>query len=253
MTTSKRYITVLTGAGVSAESGVPTFRDSNGLWCNHKIEDIASWRGWERNPELVWEFYKKRHDDLKQVQPNQAHIELAKLEQLAEQYGYEFLLITQNVDGLHHLAGSKKVVELHGDLRTLRCENCKYQTNASSYWETSTVPRCPMCDNHLRVNVVWFGEELPLDPYYAAEHAIENSDLLMVVGTSGEVYPAAGFVRIARSRGAAICECNIKPAFFQHQYDFDNNGYRCFRAKASIGVGLAVLDIKNFLISKSKK
>jgi NAD-dependent deacetylase len=236
------YITVFTGAGVSAESGVPTFRDNNGLWENHRVEDVASPRGFQKNPQLVWDFYKQRYDNLKTIKPNRAHDELVKLEEWAEKQGHDFLLITQNIDGLHQQAGSKNVIELHGDLRSLRCQTCEYTTNEAEYWELAEVPICPCCGANMRVNVVWFGEGLNEQDFKLAETAADNSIAMLVVGTSGQVWPAANLVRNAASNMAKIYECNPTPAYIDLRYKFEEL-YTCFRGKGSATVPIAVAQI----------
>jgi NAD-dependent deacetylase len=201
-----RNVCVLTGAGVSAESGVPTFRDLGGLWQNVKVEDVASPEGFARNPKRVWEFFNARRAKLWTIQPNPAHYALAQLERRAP----ALTLITQNVDGLHHLAGSRNVVEIHGSLRTVRCVGCGRQRDASG--ETlPDEPRCADCGDWLRPAVVWFGEMLPLDAMERAEFALETCDVMLVVGTSGVVYPVAGFSLYAAEHGATIIDVNPDP------------------------------------------
>jgi len=241
-------ITVFTGAGVSAESGVPTFRDSNGLWEGHRVEDVASPSGFKRNPQLVWDFYRKRHQDLKDIEPNAAHIELAKLESWAEENGHEVLLITQNVDGLHQLAGSKNVIELHGELKTLKCNHCDFRTDDHVYWESEIVQSCPVCGGYMRPNIVWFGEQLDEQAILKAEEYAERSKAMVVVGTSGQVYPAAALVPTAAANMAIIYECNPTLAFAHIRLQFDGSGlYRCFRGKASATVPIAVIDLQRSL------
>lgn len=245
---NKKYITVFTGAGISACSGVPTFRDANGLWEGHKVEDVASVRGFQKNPQLVWDFYRTRYEQLKDIEPNAAHYALAELEKFAASKGYEFLVITQNIDGLHIKAGSQNVVEIHGDLRKLKCfyeQHCGFSSDSEELWNQKSVPVCPVCEGNVRVNVTWFGELLPEKEFIQAEWAIKNSEYVLVVGTSGVVQPAASLVDKAASRGATIVECNTVPAFGQLLYSYDEK-YKCFKGKASVVVPSAV----NFIRAK---
>ena len=195
---AKRKITVLTGAGVSAESGISTFRDSDGLWENHNVEDVASIEGWYRNPSLVLDFYNERRRQLKDVRPNPAHYAIASLED-----EYEVTVVTQNVDNLHERAGSTKVIHLHGELTKVRPENCCCDRDGYS---EETVFDIGAEDIHLgdlapngaqlRPHIVWFGEAVPkID---SAIDAVEAADILLIVGTSLQVYPAAGLYRYAR-------------------------------------------------------
>ena len=195
---AKRKITVLTGAGVSAESGISTFRDSDGLWENHNVEDVASIEGWYRNPSLVLGFYNERRRQLKDVRPNPAHYAIASLED-----EYKVTVVTQNVDNLHERAGSTKVIHLHGELTKVRPENCCCDRDGYS---EETVFDIGAEDIHLgdlapngaqlRPHIVWFGEAVPkID---SAIDAVEAADILLIVGTSLQVYPAAGLYRYAR-------------------------------------------------------
>jgi NAD-dependent deacetylase len=196
---------VLTGAGISAESGVPTFRDEDGLWRNYRAEDLATPHAFRRNPTLVWEWYDWRRGLIGDCQPNSAHHTLVEMEGCIE----DFVLITQNVDGLHRLAGSRQVVELHGNIWGLRCtERCRPS------WEDRTVPlpvippRCPDCGALARPDVVWFGEPLPSAAIEAAYVAAERCRLMLVIGTSAMVQPAASLPLIALRGGAYVVEIN---------------------------------------------
>lgn len=190
---------VLTGAGISAESGLPTFRASDGLWAGHRIEDVCTPEAWERNPALVWEFYSQRRAQGASAEPNPAHFALAELEQ---RLGDRFFLCTQNVDDLHEKAGSRRLVHMHGDLFTSRCsEECGRapHPDRSLYPDLASIARCA-CGARLRPHIVWFGETpLEMDRIYAQ---ISQASLMLVVGTSGSVYPAANFVHWARQAGA---------------------------------------------------
>lgn len=184
-------VTVLTGAGISAESGIPTFRDSNGLWENHNVEDVATPKGWMEDPKLVWRFYQERRRGMEGIVPNNAHYALAVLEQRLREAGHGFCLITQNIDGLHLLAGNENVVEMHGALRRFRCEKCDYEEE-SEYKDDDLLP-CPECGwIHLRPDVVWF-DEMPLETMKFVK-AVNVCTHFASIGTSGEVYPAAGFI-----------------------------------------------------------
>lgn len=199
-------IAVLTGAGVSAESGVATFRGAGGLWEGHSIEEVATPHGFEHDAALVWRFYNQRRASLASVQPNPGHHALAALEQ---RIGPEnFTLITQNVDGLHRAAGSQNVLELHGNLRHVRCSRCSYRADRGTD-PLGELPRCDSCSQLLRPDVVWFGEMLPPDIWLAAERAVQQCSCLLVVGTSAVVYPAAGLILVAREHGAAVIEVNL--------------------------------------------
>lgn len=193
-----KKITVLTGAGVSAESGVSTFRDSDGLWENHKVEDVASIEGWYRNPQLVLDFYNARRAQLFQVRPNSAHLAIAELEK-----DYKVTVVTQNVDNLHERAGSTKIIHLHGELTKVRPENCC--NDRDGYSEETVfdigadeINIGDMAPNgaQLRPHIVWFGEAVP--KIEAAIEAVEAADILLIVGTSLQVYPAAGLYRYAK-------------------------------------------------------
>jgi NAD-dependent deacetylase len=202
-----RRVGVLTGAGVSAESGVPTFRASDGLWEGHRIEDVASPEGWERNPALVWQFYNARRENVAKVKPNPGHYALVEME---KRWGDDFLLVTQNVDGLHRQAGSKNVLELHGSLRHTRCLGCRTVANRGLE-SLGDAPKCPRCHGQLRPHIVWFGEGLDDDIWMAAMGSASTCDVLLVVGTSAVVYPAASLVPIAKRRStpATVVEVNL--------------------------------------------
>jgi NAD-dependent deacetylase len=202
-------IVVLTGAGISAESGLSTFRDADGLWEGHRVEDVATPEGFAADPDLVHDFYDQRRAALDTVRPNAAHDALATLERRwAEPGGGEFLLVTQNVDDLHERAGSTNLLHMHGGLRTAWCLAC----DTHPVWSGSTLAApCPACGARaLRPDVVWFGE-VPrgLD---AVDRALRDVDLFVSIGTSGAVYPAAGFVQFAASRRARTLELNLVPS-----------------------------------------
>lgn len=191
---------VLTGAGISAESGLPTFRASDGLWAGHRVEDICTPEALERNPWLVWDFYSKRRADCAKASPNPAHYALAALEQ---QLGDRFFLCTQNVDDLHERASSTRLVHMHGELSKSRCEaecGAAPVEDHRIYASLSEVGRCPTCGARLRPHIVFFGE-MPLE-MSRIQREINRSTLMVVIGTSGSVYPAASFVHWARQAGA---------------------------------------------------
>jgi NAD-dependent deacetylase len=195
-----KRVCILTGAGVSAESGVPTFRGTDGLWEGHRVEDVASPEGWERNPLLVWQFYNARRANLKSVAPNPGHHALVRLE---ERFGDGFTLVTQNVDGLHLEAGSRRVLELHGSVRYTRCLGCGAMANRGLE-PLGDAPKCPDCRGRLRPHIVWFGEGLPPDVLAAAQDAAQACEVFLVVGISAVVHPAAALIPISKSRSKAV-------------------------------------------------
>lgn len=197
-------VVVLTGAGVSAESGVPTFREAQtGLWARHRPEDLATPAAFRRNPRLVWEWYAWRRELVQRAQPNPAHRALVALEQRVPHYA----LVTQNVDGLHQRAGSREVIELHGNLTRTKCY--EEDTAVDRWEETGEVPpRCPRCGGHLRPDVVWFEEALPAAALAAATARSAECEVFLCVGTSAVVHPAAQLPLIARDRGAMLVEIN---------------------------------------------
>lgn len=207
-------IVVLTGAGISAESGIRTFRASDGLWEEHRIEDVASPEGFVRNPATVHRFYNMRREQLlhQGVTPNRAHLALSQFE---SRFHGRFTLITQNIDNLHEQAGSSNPLHMHGELLKIRCQQSGQVFECLE--DTSTDSVCPCCGapGNLRPHVVWFGEmPLYMDEIY---RALDNCDLFIAIGTSGNVYPAAGFFEVARTAGAHTVELNLEPS---------NNGSR---------------------------
>jgi len=198
-------IAVLTGAGISAPSGIPTFRDPGGLWENFRIEDYATPEGFARNPEEVWRWYAWRYRKIREAEPNEAHRLLAELER---KKGDGFLLVTQNIDGLHQRAGSERVIELHGSIHRARCTACDYRAELPPPEALEIPPRCPRCGALLRPDVVWFGELLPPGAFEAAVAAFRAADVALVVGTSAVVEPAASLGRLAKHAGAYLIEVN---------------------------------------------
>lgn len=199
-------IVILTGAGISAESGIATFRAASGLWEEHRIDDVASLDGYARNPELVHQFYDTRRANLQMVAPNAAHRALAHLQ---ENWPGEFSLVTQNVDDLHERAGARDVIHMHGELLSALCTSCGLRNRWTAPLRDR--PPCPICRaNTLRPDVVWFGEE----PYHMPKihDALRGADLFVAIGTSGSVHPAAGLVRYARSLSVATLELNLQPS-----------------------------------------
>ncbi len=205
-----KSIIILTGAGISAESGIPTFRAADGLWEDHRIEDVASPEGFARNRALVQRFYNLRRAALSKAEPNPAHKALMELESYMRENGGEFLLITQNVDDLHERAGSQNLIHMHGALKSALCTHCeRRQPQHSDIDERSLCEHCKT-KGSLRPDIVWFGEV----PYQMGriEAALARCDLFVSIGTSGAVYPAAGFVRAARHYGARTIELNLDPS-----------------------------------------
>jgi NAD-dependent deacetylase len=199
-----RSVAVLTGAGISAESGVPTFRGNNGLWKQYRAEDLATPAAFARDPKLVWEWYDWRRGRIAQAQPNAGHYALLELEKRIP----AFTLITQNVDGLHELAGSRNVLRLHGSIWNVRCISCGQENVDPRVPLPELPPKC-QCGGMLRPGVVWFGESLPTVVWREAEIAAGAAEIFLVVGTSAVVYPPAGLAQIAKSSGARVVEINI--------------------------------------------
>jgi NAD-dependent deacetylase len=212
-------IVVLTGAGISAESGVDTFRDKDGLWSKVDYRDVATPEGFARDPALVHDFYNQRRAGLSGIRPNPAHEALARLER---EFSGAFMLVTQNIDNLHEQAGSQNVVHMHGELARALCANCGNRHE----WEgdLSVDLPCPACNSkgYMRPDVVWFGEM----PYHMEGifAALENCDLFVAIGTSGTVYPAAGFNEEARNAGAHTIELNLEATEGSHRFSEVRHG-----------------------------
>src|SRR5215469_10939024 len=217
---SGKRVAVLTGAGVSAESGVPTFRDAQtGLWAKYNPEDLAPPRAFRRNPRLVWEWYAWRRQLVAQAKPNPAHLALAEMEKLFPQ----FHLITQNVDGLHQRAGSLKVIELHGNITRTKCFD--EGTVIASWPDTDEVPpKCPNSGGVLRPDVVWFEEPMPETEMALATQASTTCNIFLSIGTSSLVYPAASLPFEALRSGATVIEINPRPTPFTEKAQFVLNG-----------------------------
>ncbi len=212
-------IVILTGAGISAESGVDTFRDPEGLWARVDYRDVATPEGFQRNPALVHEFYNERRRTMETVEPNAAHFALARLER---EFRGEVTLVTQNIDDLHERAGSHKLIHMHGELASALCMNCGHRT--PWHHDLSAKDICPACWSigFLRPDVVWFGEM----PYHMERihAALSACDLFLSIGTSGNVYPAAGFVADARDHGAHTVELNLEPSEGIDQFEEHEHG-----------------------------
>ena len=209
-----RSVAVLTGAGVSEESGVPTFRGKGGLWRQYRPEDLATPEAFERDPRLVWEWYDWRRSLIAKAHPNPGHYALADLEQKIPY----FTLISQNVDDLHEQAGSRNVLKIHGDIWIVRCTECGRQHIDPRPCLPDIPPRCH-CGGLLRPGVVWFGEDLPQKIWCKALEAARTAELFLVLGTSAMIYPAASLVRIARRAGARVVEINITETVITNEID----------------------------------
>jgi NAD-dependent deacetylase len=213
-----RNIVILTGAGISAESGVGTFRGAGGLWENHRVEDVATPEAFARDPDLVLRFYDMRRAFVQSVEPNAAHHALAELD---ARWPGELTIVTQNVDDLHERAGAKRLIHMHGEHLSAWCIAC----DTRGEWRVTLLdrPACPACgETALRPDIVWFGEM----PYRMdeIETAVARADLFISIGTSGAVYPAAGYVRTARHYGAATLELNLEPSQGSHFFDESRMG-----------------------------
>lgn len=203
---SAKSIVVLTGAGISADSGVPTFRGQDGLWRNFRAEDLATPEAFERDPRLVWEWYNWRREVIASKRPNPAHDALVELERRTS----AFWLITQNVDGLHRDAGSQNISEIHGNIWMVRCTRCRGVLENRDV-PIQILPRCKHCNHLLRPHIVWFGESLADEDLRRSYTALHSCSVCVIIGTSGLVYPAAGFAAVAKEAGAFIVEINLDP------------------------------------------
>jgi NAD-dependent deacetylase len=212
-------VAVLTGAGISAESGIPTFRGAGGLWKNFRPEDLATPESFARDPRLVWEWYNWRREIIAKAEPNAAHRALVKLEAAKPR----FTLITQNVDGLHDAAGSRRILKLHGDIWQLRCTICAAEWSDRSAILRTIPPVC-VCGGLARPAVVWFGEMLAQEILSEAERAAVQSEVFLLIGTSAVVYPAAGLAPFAKASGATVIEINPEPTPFSGLVDFALQG-----------------------------
>jgi len=199
-------VTVLTGAGISAESGVPTFRGTDGIWKKFKPEDLANFDSFIRNPQLVWEWYKYRKQLIGSIQPNAGHIALAEMERRFPQ----FAIITQSIDNRHQRAGSRSIYELHGNVERNYCIGCGKSFTDAEIMRMDKAPRCTSCGDLVRPDVVWFGEQLPIDPWEKSASAAERAEIFFSIGTSAVVYPAASLPLSAKRAGAYLVDINVE-------------------------------------------
>jgi NAD-dependent deacetylase len=200
-------VVVFTGAGVSVESGIPTFRGKDGLWNRYRAEELATIEAFRANPKLVWEWYNSRREIMLLVEPNPGHHAIAAF----EKYFQDFTLVTQNIDGLHDRAGNRRILKLHGDIWEVRCMDCESSRIDYTVPMSSYPPHCA-CGGILRVGVVWFGEMLPPGVYESAVDLTRACDLFFSIGTSAVVYPAAYLPRVAKENGAYVVEINVEPS-----------------------------------------
>ena len=201
-----KNIIIFTGAGISKDSGISTFRESDGLWENHKIEDVATPQGFKKDPQLVWKFYKSRHDEVINIKPNAAHIAITKFQEDMKDSGYGVHVVTQNVDRLHTEAKNQNVIELHGNLYDVKCSSCSFIDHSQEYWTHIEIPKCPICNENLRPNIVWFNEELSVSNISPALKLANDCSHIVVVGTSCKV----SIVEKCQKSFKKIYECNIK-------------------------------------------
>ena len=203
---SSRKTIALTGAGISVESGIPDFRSAGGLWSRYDPEEYAHIDGFHRDPVKIWDMLREIIAVIREAEPNPGHRALAELEEM----GYLSSVITQNVDGLHQAAGSRRVIEFHGTNRYLTCLRCGYRGETEAFDTESTVPRCPQCDAVLKPDVVFFGEPIPGDAMREAFEEARQADLVLVIGTSAVVFPASSIPSTARDHGARVVEINLE-------------------------------------------
>ena len=213
--TGAASIIVLTGAGISAESGIPTFRGQEGLWKNFRPEELATPEAFRKDPRLVWEWYEWRRNIVKDAKPNPGHYALAELE--AETHN--FTLITQNIDGLHQMSGNRNIVEIHGNLWQVRCTKCGDIVENHDVPMAELPPRCQKCGEIERPNVVWFNEVIPMEVIDRSLKAIEECDVMLIVGTSGIVEPAASMGLVAKQTGKCVIEINLEMTPSSPLYD----------------------------------
>ncbi len=212
-----KSIVFFTGAGISAESGIPTFRGKDGIWNKLKPEELANFDAFMRNPQMVWEWYTHRKKVIHESKPNPAHTTIAEMQKF-----FDVTVITQNIDNLHKRAGSEKIFELHGNIERNYCVDCKTFYNEELDF-SSGVPKCK-CGGLIRPDVVWFGEYLPEDQFAGGEKASSNCDIFFVVGTSAVVYPAAGLINVAKSNKVVIVEINLDETALSYLADYSFYG-----------------------------
>jgi NAD-dependent deacetylase len=208
-------VVAFTGAGMSAESGVPTFRGEDGIWKKFKPEELASFDAFIHNPDLVWDWYSHRKRLIMSIQPNPGHFALAEMEKLFA----HFTVITQNIDNLHRRAGSGTVYELHGNIQRNYCIGCGTKYSDEEIPVSGRAPRCTKCSGLIRPDVVWFGELLPVEEWNASVAAAQRAEVFLSIGTSVVVYPAASLPGAAKRAGAYVVEINIEPTELSHQMD----------------------------------
>lgn len=204
---SASSVLFFTGAGISAESGIETFRGKGGLWNKMKPEELASYNGFMRNPDLVWEWYQYRRKIVRDTGPNPGHITIAEF----QKYFDDVTVVTQNVDNLHHRAGSNNILEVHGNIERNYCMDCRTFYGVEDFLDVVEAPKCPKCGGMIRPDVVWFGEMLPQDIFLEAERKAKMSDVCFIVGTSAVVYPAAYIPLSAKEGDSYLVEINIEP------------------------------------------
>ena len=231
---SKRLM-FFTGAGVSAESGIETFRGKGGMWHKYSASDLATPEAFERNPNLVWEWYQYRRSKVRAAEPNIGHYTIAEFEKLFESVS----VVTQNIDNLHNRAGSSNVIELHGNIEKNYCSNCGKRFDFITFEETKKVPTCDDCAGNIRPDVVWFGEMLPEEAFSSANYKATSCDICFVVGTSAIVYPAALIPETAKRAGAMLVEINIEETNLSRIADYSLIG------KSGIILSNLLTEIKN--------
>jgi len=210
-----KKVVFFTGAGMSSESGIPTFRGKDGIWNKMKPEELASFDAFMKNPDLVWEWYQHRREIIHKTHPNPGHISIAELEKY-----FDVSVVTQNIDNLHHRAGSTKIFELHGNIERNFCVECRTFYLLEDIEITNAAPKCKKCGSLVRPDVVWFGEMLPQEEFSEGEEAAEWSDICFVVGTSAVVYPAAYIPMSAKQSGSYLVEINIEPTELSRFADY---------------------------------
>ncbi len=214
--TNAKRIVFFTGAGISVESGISTFRGKDGIWNKLKPEELANFNAFLKNPDMVWEWYQHRRQIIHEAKPNPGHIAIAEF----QNYFEDVTVVTQNIDNLHRRAGSKKIFELHGNIERNYCIDCGTFYNSPDLDISKGVPKCKNCGGLIRPDVVWFGEMLPQDEYNSGEKAAESSDICFVVGTSAVVYPAVYIPMTAKQSGAYLVEINIDTTEFSRYADY---------------------------------
>jgi NAD-dependent deacetylase len=213
-------VVVLTGAGISAESGIPTFRGADGLWKKHRVEDLATPTAFQNDPSLSWEFYNWRRNLISSCTPNPGHLVLAQMEDVLT----EFTVITQNVDGFHQQAGSRAVIEIHGSIWELKCTNCDKTRVDHELYQGKNIPKCHVCDGMMRPGVVWYGESLNPQNLNAAFDACSKATTMLIIGTSALVQPTNTLPYIAKQNGATLIEVNPAPTPLSSIMDIRLNG-----------------------------